>query len=204
MKNIIKSIMMIITIIILTSCNKDETGNGKLSIHFENTFQESEIVFNEPTIETSNNEVLKISTVKYMISNIILTNYDGSILSCPGNHLIDESSNINIELSDIPFGNYTNVKFTIQSLSFEGTFNILPTGPTDEPFIINTTNYKEVSLSLLPTKAFVRSNITPGIHMNVELSKSIEGVNLSNPDLNKVTDNLPTMFSVEHIHNDPN
>ena len=195
---------MIITIIILTSCNKDETGNGKLSIHFENTFQESEIVFNEPTTETSNHEVLKISTVKYVVSNIILTNYDNSTLTCTGNYIIDESSDTNINLTDIPFGNYTNVKFTIQSLSFEGTFNILPTGPTDEPFIINTTNYKEVSLSLLPTKAFVRSNITPGIHMNVELSKSIQGINLTNPNLNVVTTNTPTMFSVEHIHNDPN
>jgi hypothetical protein len=204
MKNIIKSIMMIITIIILTSCNKDETGNGKLSIHFENTFQESEIVFNEPTTETSNHEVLKISTVKYVVSNIILTNYDNSTLTCTGNYIIDESSDTNINLTDIPFGNYTNVKFTIQSLSFEGTFTILPTGLTDEPFIINTTNYKEVSLSLLPTKAFVRSNITPGIHMNVELSKSIQGINLTNPNLNVVTTNTPTMFSVEHIHNDPN
>jgi len=196
--------MMIITIIILTSCNKDETGNGSLQIHFENTFEDSNIVFNEPTTETSNHEVLKISTVKYVVSNIILTNYDNSTLTCTGNYIIDESSDTNINLTDIPFGNYTNVKFTIQSLSFEGTFTILPTGLTDEPFIINTTNYKEFSLSLLPTKAFVRSNITPGIHMNVELSKSIEGVNLSNPDLNKVTDNLPNMFSVEHIHNDPN
>jgi len=205
MKNIIKSIKMIITIIILTSCNKDEPGNGNLEIHFENTFKDSTIVFNEPTIETSNHEVLKISTVKYTISNIVLTNgYDGSTLTCPGNYIIDEPSNTNIELSDIPFGNYTNVKFTIQSLSFEGTFTILPTGLTDEPFIINTTNYKEVSLSLLPTKAFVRSNITPGIHMNVELSKSIQGINLTNPNLNVVTTNTPTMFSVEHIHNDPN
>ena len=193
---------MIITIIILTSCNKDETGNGSLQIHFENTFEDSNIVFNEPTVETSNGEVLKINTVKYVISNIILTNYDGSTLSCPGNYLIDESSNINIDLSNIPFGNYIGIKFRVQSLLFEGTFT-LPTGPTDEPFIISN-NYSEVSLSLLPTKAFVRSNITPGIHMNVELSKSIQGINLTNPNLNVVTTNTPTMFSVEHIHNDPN
>lgn len=195
---------MIITMIILTSCNNDETGNGNLTIHFENTFEESEIVFNEPTLETSNSEVLKISTVKYMISNIILTNYDGSTLSCPGNHLIDESSNINIELSDIPFGNYIGIKFKVESLSFEGTF-ISPSILVDTPFIIdNNNNYSEVSLSLLPTKAYVRSNITPGIHMNAELSKSIEGVNLTNINLNVVTTNTPTMFSVEHIHNDAN
>ena len=194
---------MIIIVIILTSCNKDETGNGNLTIHFENTFKESEIVFNEPTLETSNGEVLKISKVKYVISNIILTNYDGSTLSCPGNYLIDEPSNINIDLSNIPFGNYIGIKFKVQSLLFEGTFT-LPTGPTDEPFIIDNNNYSEVSLSLLPTKAYVRSNITPGIHMNVELSKSIEGVNLTSPNLNVVTTNTPTMFSVEHIHNDVN
>ena len=193
---------MIIIVIILTSCNKDETGNGNLSIHFENTFEESEIVFNEPTVETSNGEVLKINTVKYVISNIILTNYDGSTLSCPGNYLIDESSNINIDLPNIPFGNYIGIKFKVQSLSFEGTF----TSPSiaDTPFIIDNNNYSEVSLSLLPTKAYVRSNITPGIHMNVELSKSIEGVNLISPNLNVVTTNTATMFSVEHIHNDAN
>ena len=194
---------MIIIVIILTSCNKDETGNGNLSIHFENTFEESEIVFNEPTVETSNGEVLKINTVKYVISNIILTNYDGSTLSCTGNYQIDEPSNINIDLSNIPFGNYIGIKFKVQSLSFEGTFTS-PSILVDTPFIIDNNNYSEVSLSLLPTKAFVRSNITPGIHMNVELSKSIEGTSLTNTNLNIVTTNTPTMFSVEHIHNDVN
>jgi len=201
MKNIIKSIMMIITIIILISCNKDETGNGNLKIHFENTFKDSTIS-NVPTIETSNHEVLTISTVKYTISNIVLTNYDGSTLTCPGDYLIDEPSNTDIELSDIPFGNYTNIKFKVQSLLFEGTF----TSPTvtDIPFTIDNNNYSEVSLTLLPTKAYVRSNITPGIHMNTELSKSIEGVSLTNINLNIITTNTPTMFSVEHIHNDQN
>ena len=192
---------MIITIIILTSCNKDETGNGNLKIHFENTFKDSTIS-NVPTIETSNHEVLTISTVKYTISNIVLTNYDGSTLTCPGDYLIDEPSNTDIELSDIPFGNYTNIKFKVQSLLFEGTF----TSPTvtDIPFTIDNNNYSEVSLTLLPTKAYVRSNITPGIHMNTELSKSIEGVSLTNINLNIITTNTPTMFSVEHIHNDQN
>lgn len=193
---------MVFIIITLTTCTNESSGNGSLQIHFENTFKESEIIFNEPTLETSSGEVLKISKAKYVISNIILTNYDGSTLSCPGNYLIDESSNINIDLSNIPFGNYIGIKFKVESLSFEGTF----TSPSivDTPFIIDNNNYSEVSLSLLPTKAYVRSNITPGIHMNVELSKSIEGVNLTSPNLNVVTTNTPTMFSVEHIHNDVN
>lgn len=203
MNSLIKLILMIVTTVILISCTKSEIGNGNLKIHFENTFKDSTIVFNEPTPDISNNQVLKINTVKYIISNIILTNYDGTITTCTEDHVIDESLDTNIDLSDIPFGNYTNIKFTIQSLSFEGTFTS-PTLLIDTPFAINTNNYKEVSLSLLPTKAFVRSNITPEIHMNVELSKSIDGVNLTNINLDVVTNNLPSIFSIEHIHNDVN
>ncbi|MEI7509650.1 MAG: hypothetical protein WCJ62_09325, partial [Flavobacterium sp.] len=72
----------------------------------------------------------------------------------------------------------------------------------------------------LPTSALVRTTISPQIHLSTDLSKTIDGTNkvslASNTTvgsgasitggtvLSQISDNIPSMFSVEHVHNDPN
>jgi hypothetical protein len=108
-------------------------------------------------------------------------------------------------------------------LAVEGTFS--STTCTDVSYMIHTgktgTNYNYTTTTLdLPTNALVRTNITPQIHLSSDLSQIIDGTNKINlssrngmgmgvmimggADLPLITSNLPQMFSVEHVHNDPN
>lgn len=107
-------------------------------------------------------------------------------------------------------------------VAFEGTFTS-PTVTADTPFMVHTGqtgtdyNYTEVSLTL-PTKALVRTTITPQIHLIADVSKITDGTNKINLTANNsmgmgamimsgtalplITANLSGMFSVDHVHND--
>lgn len=78
-------------------------------------------------------------------------------------------------------------------------------------------NYTEVTLDL-PTKALVRKNIKPAIHVVTDLSKILDGENtiklsdyneagmgamiMGGEALPKITTNISKMFRVDHVHND--
>jgi hypothetical protein len=267
MKNSLKkSIALVAIAITLVSCSKSDdaiTGTGALKVEFENGFADNALVLGSATVPTSQNEVLKISSVKYIVSNIVLTKEDGTTFIYPKEQsyfIVDEAtpSSLLLNLSNVPAANYKSIKFGIgvdqaqydlgqtgianfwttaqnagmtwswasgfKFLAFEGTFTS-STVTTDTSFMIHTGktgtdyNYTEVSLSL-PTNALVRTNITPQIHLSTDLSQIIDGTNKINltghngmgmgamimggADLPLITANLANMFSVEHVHNDPN
>jgi hypothetical protein len=107
-------------------------------------------------------------------------------------------------------------------IAFEGTFTST-TVTTDTSFMVHTGqtgtdyNYTEVTLEL-PTKAMVRTTITPEIHVIADVSKIIDGTNkiklsdnnmggmgamiMGGTSLPLITANLNGMFSVAHVHND--
>lgn len=267
MKNIIKKSVAIVAIAIaLVSCsNSDDSisGTGNLKVQFENGFADNVLVFGSPTVATSQNEVLKISSIKYIISNIVLTKEDGTTFTYPKSQsyfIVDQATpaSLVLDLTNVPAANYKAIKFGVgvdqaqyelgqtgiadfwtaaqnagmtwswasgfKFLAFEGTFTS-STVTTDTSFMIHTGktgtdyNYTEVSLAL-PTNALVRTNITPQIHLSTDLSQIIDGTNKINltdhndmgmgamimggADLPLITANLANMFSVEHVHNDPN
>lgn len=261
-----KSIAILAVAISLASCSKNDdaiSGTGNLKIEFENGFADNALVIGSATVPTSQNEVLKISSVKYIVSNIVLTKEDGSTFTYPKSEsyfIVDEAtpSSLLLNLSNVPAANYKSIKFGIgvdqaqydlgqtgianfwttaqnagmtwswasgfKFLAFEGTFTS-PTVTSDTSFMIHTGktgtdyNYTEVSLNL-PTNALVRTNITPQIHLSTDLSQIIDGTNKINltshngmgmgamimggAELPLITANLSNMFSVEHVHNDPN
>lgn len=106
--------------------------------------------------------------------------------------------------------------------ALEGTFTSA-TVTSASPFMIHTGqtgtdyNYTEVTLDL-PTKALVRTNISPDVHIITDLSKVFNGPNkLKLTDYNAegmgamimggtalplITANIATMFKVDHVHND--
>ncbi len=107
-------------------------------------------------------------------------------------------------------------------LAFEGTFTS-STVTTATSFMVHTgqtgTDYNYTTVTLnLPTNALVRTNITPQVHIMADISKVLDGTNkisltasngmgmgamiMSGEKLPLITSNLPTMFSVEHVHND--
>jgi hypothetical protein len=267
MKNILKkSIAVFAVAVTLVSCSKSDdaiTGTGALKVQFENGFSDNALVLGSATVPTSQNEVLKISSIKYIVSNIVLTKEDGTTFTYPkaqSYFIVDEATpaSLLLNLSNVPAANYKSIKFGIgvdkaqydlgqtgiadfwtaaqnagmtwswasgfKFLAFEGTFTS-PTVTTDTSFMIHTGktgtdyNYTEVSLNL-PTNALVRTNITPQIHLSTDLSQIIDGANkisltahnsmgmgamiMGGSDLLLISANLANMFSVEHVHNDPN
>lgn len=105
--------------------------------------------------------------------------------------------------------------------AFEGTFTSA-TVTSPESFMIHTGqtgtayNYTEVTLDL-PTKALVRGNISPDIHIVTDLSKILDGettLKLSDHNVNgtgamimggtileNITANISKMFRIDHVHN---
>lgn len=122
MKNLLNKAIAIIAISVsLTSCSNDEvaiSGIGNLDIEFDNSYGNNDLLLNSQTYTTSNNEVLKISSLKYIVSNIVLTKDDGTTFTYPKSQsyfIIDESdvNNRIAGLIDVPAGNYNKVTFGI-------------------------------------------------------------------------------------------
>ncbi len=267
MKNNFRKIFALITLITLVSAcsndyeTSDVTGNGSLVVEFDNAFGDNNLILNSQPNTTSNDEVLKITAIKYIVSNIVLTNENGTTFTYPKNEsyfIVDESneSSLFLDLKNIPAGDYTKVKFGIgvdeaqwalgaegqgnfyaeaqaadlmwswtagyKFVAFEGTFTC-PKMPEQAAFMVHTGktgatyNYTEVTLNL-PTKALVRTNIKPQIHIVADVSKIIDGKNkivlmdsnkmgmgamiMGGANLPLITENLSDMFSVNHVHND--
>ena len=101
-------------------------------------------------------------------------------------------------------------------VKFEGT--VSSTTHTDANFRVHTGktgdvyNYAEVTLDF-PDNALVRTNITPQVHILTNLKKIIDGITVINFEegldvmggtkvQNISTDNIPTLFEIDHVHND--
>ncbi|SHL76317.1 MbnP family protein [Flavobacterium xinjiangense] len=122
MKNLLnKAIAIIALSAVFAGCtNNDEviSGIGKLGVEFDNSFGSNDLILSTQTNTTSNNEVLKINSVKYIISNIVLTKEDGTTFTYPKNEsyfIVDEATEIShlLELTNVPAANYTKIKFGI-------------------------------------------------------------------------------------------
>lgn len=101
-------------------------------------------------------------------------------------------------------------------IKFEGT--VTSTSHTNANFRVHTGktgtiyNYTEVSLDF-PDNALVRTNITPQVHIMADLKKVIDGTTKINFEegldvmsgtkvQNISANNVPSLFEVEHVHND--
>ncbi len=119
-KTILVSVAIALTI---ASCSKDDdaketiSGEGSLTLEFDNVYKDDNLAFST-AYTNSNGEVIKLTTAKYIISNIVLTKADGSTFTIPKSQsyfIVDESNEAStlLNLPNIPAGNYTKVKFGI-------------------------------------------------------------------------------------------
>jgi len=122
MKNLIyKAIAVLALSTICTACsNDDETisGTGNLAIEFDNSFKGDDLILDTQANTTGTNEVLKISSIKYIISNIVLTKEDGTTFTYPKSEsyfIVNEAdiSTYVLNLKDLPAANYTKVTFGV-------------------------------------------------------------------------------------------
>jgi len=116
----IKIIALVAIAFTLGSCSNNDgetvSGEGKLGLEFDNVFGSSNLILNTQSNTTSQGEILKISSVKYIVSNIVLTKDDGTTFTYPKSKsyfIVDEANAQEIELENIPAGDYTKIKFGI-------------------------------------------------------------------------------------------
>jgi hypothetical protein len=251
--------------LLLTSCSKDDettdttpTGLGTLKLEFDNIYGGANFAFNTQ-YTNSNGDKIKATQIKYIISNVVLTKKDGTILTyskAQSYFIVDEATAASqvISLLNIPAGDYKAVKFGIgvdkaqwelgatgqgdflataqtagmmwswaagyKFINFEGNYTTA-TNTTEAQFKVHTGktsvnsvenyNYTDVTLNF-PNNALVRTNITPQVHLLVDLKHILDGTNKINlseggtimggAKLALVTANLNNMFSIDHVHND--
>lgn len=112
-----------LTALLISTCtNKEEatpiTGTGNLKIEFDNRANGEELVLEKNTYTTSNGDVVKFSKFNYYVSNFSFVTTDGTIYTVPKNEcyfLIKETDgkNTEIELKNIPAGDYKEVRFIV-------------------------------------------------------------------------------------------
>ena len=107
-----------------TACSNEDNkstevaGNGKLEVEFDNIFGGADLILDSQSNTTSQGEVLKISDIKYIVSNIVLTKEDGTTFTYPKSEsyfIVSERNQLShvVELENIPAGNYTKITFGI-------------------------------------------------------------------------------------------
>jgi hypothetical protein len=114
-------ILSISLLMLASSCKDDSDAieTSALEITFDNRISPSQDLVLENTVYVNqNNESVVTNELKYIISNIALTGYDGSVFEYPKDDsyfVINEEdpSSLTLSLTGIPIGNYSHISFGI-------------------------------------------------------------------------------------------
>jgi hypothetical protein len=123
-----------IIILAFASCKKDNTNDynnnakGDLSIEFDNIVGDQNLALNTGSYINGSGETYNITTLKYFISNISLTNVNGTTYTVPQNDsyfLIEEGNEDKDHASlEIPEGEYKSLTFMVGVDSLRNTKDI--------------------------------------------------------------------------------
>lgn len=124
----IKGLLLMLTIGMLLGFTKKREDIGNLTISFNHLFKGETIDFSKE-FTNSHGEKIKLSTLNYFISNIKLTNSDGTSYVVPQDSsyfLIRESDLLSkkVTLNAIPAGKYSAITFTVGVDSLRNTMDI--------------------------------------------------------------------------------
>lgn len=105
--------------ILISSCKKEETitGTGTVTVEFDNVANGNTLVLGDKYINEKG-ETMSFSMFNYYVSNFSLVKSDGTIYTVPKDScyfLIKEAggNNQEIELKNIPAGDYKEIRFVI-------------------------------------------------------------------------------------------
>lgn len=187
----------------MTSCDKDDTvndvsGTGSLGVEFDNAFGDNDLILGVANAANSQNEVLKVSTVKYIISNIVLTKADGTTFTYPKSqsYFIVNEADTNthvLELSNVPAGDYTKIKFGVGvdkaqfDLGAEGQGDFLALAQSEAMLWSWSAGYKFVAFEGTFTSPTVTTDTSYMVHT---------GQTGTDYNYTEVTLNLPTSAKV--------
>ncbi|UGU16931.1 hypothetical protein LS482_03425 [Sinomicrobium kalidii] len=104
------------------SCSSDDdnaslSGEGQVSIEFDNGVNGDDLILHTSTYTNSNGETLNIDRFNYIVSNFTLTDDRGNTFVYPKDDsyfvISEESGKTEITLTGIPAGNYITLHFGI-------------------------------------------------------------------------------------------
>jgi hypothetical protein len=114
----IKTILFLGLILFAAACNDDDDkiNNGNVTLNFTHNWEGENVSsksFNTTNLTNANGEVLSISKLRYLVSNISLVKPNGALIPLSDYLLIDVTNdNTSLEIINIPFDTYTNMTFT--------------------------------------------------------------------------------------------
>lgn len=118
-----KLLTVLLCFFLLQACKKEVADansklNGNLLLHFDNKAGNNDLTLNADTLKNALGQDFVVSKFNYYISNIQLLNKDGSTYTYPQNEsyfLVKESDKTTqeIQLNNIPEGDYEGLRFTI-------------------------------------------------------------------------------------------
>lgn len=120
-----------VSAIFFASCKKEDQaeGNGSITLHFDNVAGTADLALNTGVYTNASGQNYKVTRFDYYISNIKLKRTDGSEYIIPQDKsyfLVKESdaASQEIELEDVPAGDYNGVSFVVGVDSLRSVANI--------------------------------------------------------------------------------
>ncbi len=116
-----KSTKLILFIILLgftAACNNDDdaTANVNLTVNFTHNWDGEEVSsadFNTVNYENANGDILSITLLRYLISDIVLHKQDRGTTTLTGYLLVDvNNNNTAVTIPNVPVGEYETLSFT--------------------------------------------------------------------------------------------
>ncbi len=116
MKKVI--IIIVFLSLLLNGCKDDDDTikNNGLTINFTHHWDDDEI--NASDLDnlkyiTENDDLISITKLRYLISNVILENDDDENVELEGYFLVDvNNNNMSYSIPNVPIGNYSRISFT--------------------------------------------------------------------------------------------
>ena len=115
-----KFLIFALAVVSFTACKKEESstkdGLGSMKIEFDHQIGHSGLVMGSEAYTFGANTNVKINTVKYYVSNVVLEKEDGTTFIVDDSyHLVDGSnaSSLDFLIDDIPSDSYHKISFMV-------------------------------------------------------------------------------------------
>lgn len=206
MKFQFKNIIAVAAIAIsLLSCTKDDeeviAGEGNLKVEYDNIYGGANFAF-ASEFSNSNREKVKPTQLKYIVSNIVLTKEDGTTFTYPKSSsyfIVDEATAASqiLNLTKIPAGNYTKIKFGIGidkaqwELGAAGQGDFLAAAQTAGMTWSWAAGYKFINFEGTVTSSTLTTARNYRVHTGKTMVSNVENYNYA-----EITLNLPSIAKV--------
>ncbi|AOW21346.1 MbnP family protein [Urechidicola croceus] len=114
----LKALITLTLIFLISSCDTDSeytSTSGILIVNFNHNWDGESVTpsdFNVLNYTNANDDLLSITKLRYLISDIQLRKSDGTIVELSGYLLVDLTGTTSTIIANVPFENYSGISFT--------------------------------------------------------------------------------------------